>query len=97
MASSASRHSRRYRSSFAEDYREHLPRPIDTDADASTILDRLTSAVSRTPYKLYLLIDEYDNFVNEVMVKDVETYKALFEADGPYKERVLGEEVEATA
>ena len=71
---------------FVSEYREHLDEAVDTDGRASTILDNLTSAVRRTPYKLYLLIDEYDNFVNEVMVRDVATYKALFEADGPYKE-----------
>ncbi len=41
------------------------------------MLTSLLSAVSQTPYKLYLLIDEYDNFVNEVMVRDPETYHAL--------------------
>ena len=45
-------------------------------------LDSLLGVVRQTPYRLYLLIDEYDNFVNEVMVRDVATYKALFEADG---------------
>lgn len=45
-----------------------------------------SSRTRRTPHKLYLLIDEYDNFVNEVMVRDAETYRALVEADGPFKE-----------
>ena len=71
---------------FASDYDGLLPAPIETDADSATVLDSLTSAVRKTPYKLYLLIDEYDNFVNEVMAKDVETYRALFELDGPYKQ-----------
>ncbi len=86
IAQSLEDHARTRAEAFVSDYREHLEAPIDTDGDASTILDRLLTAVRRTPYKLYLLIDEYDNFVNEVMVKDVATYKALFEADGPYKE-----------
>jgi len=71
---------------FASDYRDHLADPIRTEGSAETILDSLLAAVRQTPYKLYLLIDEYDNFVNEIMVRDVETYKALFEADGPMKE-----------
>ncbi len=86
IARSLRDHVRTRAEAFVSDYREHLDVSVDTDGDASTILDRLLTAVRRTPYKLYLLIDEYDNFVNEVMVEDVETYKALFEADGPYKE-----------
>ncbi|MCP4119378.1 MAG: AAA family ATPase, partial [Desulfobacteraceae bacterium] len=57
-----------------------------TDGGPQSILISLLSVIRKTPYKLYLLIDEYDNFVNEVMVRDTSTYKALFEADGPYKE-----------
>ena len=86
IAESLEEHVRTRAKVFASEYRELLDDPFDTDGKASTILDSLTSAIRRTPYKLYLLIDEYDNFVNEVMVKDAETYKALFEADGPYKE-----------
>lgn len=71
---------------FSSTYRDHLEHPIDPQGDAATVMDRILAAVQRTPYKLYLLIDEYDNFVNEVMVRDIATYKALFEADGPYKE-----------
>ncbi len=71
---------------FVSDYEEHLPAPVRTDGSAQAMLISLLSVIRKTPYKLYLLIDEYDNFVNEVMVKDVLTYKALFEADGPYKE-----------
>ncbi len=71
---------------FVSDYEEHLPAPVRTDGSPQNVLISLLSVVRKTPYKLYLLIDEYDNFVNEVMVKDAATYKALFEADGPYKE-----------
>ncbi len=71
---------------FAREYQNHLAAPIAVDGSPAAILRSLLSAVSETPYKLYLLIDEYDNFVNEVMAKDVETYRALFELDGPYKQ-----------
>ncbi len=86
IAESLEDHVRTRARGFVSEYREYLDEPVDTDSRASTVLDSLLSAVRRTPYKLYLLIDEYDNFVNEVMVKDVSTYQALFEADGPYKE-----------
>ena len=71
---------------FVSDYGELLPAPVDTGGSPQNVLISLLAAVRKTPYKLCLLIDEYDNFVNEVMVRDVATYKALFEADGPYKE-----------
>ncbi len=86
IATSLEGHVRDRAKVFASEYREHLEDPVETDGKPSAILDSLLAAVRRTPYKLYLLIDEYDNFVNEVMVRDVSTYKALFEADGPFKE-----------
>ncbi|RME06444.1 MAG: AAA family ATPase, partial [Deltaproteobacteria bacterium] len=48
----------------------------------------LLSVVSQTPYKLYLLIDEYDNFANEVMMGaygQYATYRDLVQQDGPMK------------
>ena len=72
---------------FLTEYKDHLPsvriRPTD---GASEVLDMLLGAIRSTGNPLCLLIDEYDNFVNEVMVRNVDTYKALLEADGPYKE-----------
>ncbi len=47
------------------------------------------AAISQTPYRLYLLIDEYDNFANEVMMGRGEInpkrYKALLSADSSLK------------
>jgi len=71
---------------FVSDYRHHLSDPVETDGSPQAFLDSLLSAVRQTPYRLYLLIDEYDNFVNEVMARDVATYRALFDAGGPFKE-----------
>jgi hypothetical protein len=48
----------------------------------------LISAVRMTPYPIYLLIDEYDNFANEVMMgirKESHIYEALFYEEGPLK------------
>jgi hypothetical protein len=86
IAESLRRHVRTQAEQFLLDYTGFLEAEIPMDAGASEILATLLGAVRRTGRPLYLLIDEYDNFVNEVMVKDVSTYKALFEADGPYKE-----------
>lgn len=71
---------------FASEYENHLPAAVSTDGSPAAILAGLLAAVSETPYRLYLLIDEYDNFINEVMVQDVETYHALLGGDGPYKQ-----------
>jgi hypothetical protein len=71
---------------FALDYDGHLPAAVNTAASPAAVLDSLLSVVRKTPFKLYLLIDEYDNFVNEVMVKDVDVYRGLVEADGPFKQ-----------
>ncbi len=86
IAESLRRHVRSQAELLLQDYTGFLQAEIPSDAGASEILTTLLGAVRQTGHPLYLLIDEYDNFVNEVMVKDVETYKALFEADGPYKE-----------
>ncbi len=71
---------------FVLDYRGHLPSPVETEGSSETVLDSLLGVIRQTPFKLYLLIDEYDNFVNEVMAQDVATYRALFDAGGPFKE-----------
>jgi Predicted AAA-ATPase len=87
IAESLRRHVRSRAELFLADYQDHLPAAsVRPDDSAAEILATLLGAVRRTGHPLYLLIDEYDNFVNEVMVRDVETYKALFAADGPYKE-----------
>ncbi|MGH9837786.1 MAG: AAA family ATPase [Blastocatellia bacterium] len=53
---------------FAAYYREHLAHPIQiTPEDAFASFQSLLGAVRFTPYKLYLLIDEYDSFGNEVL------------------------------
>ncbi len=87
LAESLRRHVRSRAELFLADYQDHLPGTrIRAEDSASEILDTLLGVVRQAGHPLYLLIDEYDNFANEVMVKDVSIYKALFEADGPYKE-----------
>ncbi len=41
--------------------------------------------VSSESYRLYLLIDEYDNFANEIVTADAEVYRELVHSDGPFK------------
>ncbi|CAK0761747.1 AAA-ATPase-like protein [Gammaproteobacteria bacterium] len=49
--------------------------------------ESVLSAVSATPYKLYLLIDEYDNFANEVLMtrQGPGHYEALLHGEGLLK------------
>lgn len=75
---------------FAETYREQLAYPITihpTNAIAS--FESLLTAVRATDYRLYLLIDEYDNFANEVLmsraVEGADRYKALLYGEGLLK------------
>ncbi len=71
---------------FATRYQEHLPGPVDLEGGSAAVLNSILHNVEQTPYKLYLLIDEYDNFVNEVMAEDIGTYHTLFAKAGPYKQ-----------
>lgn len=70
---------------FSSQYAAILPRPVEVEGNASAILHRLLSVVRQTPYRVYLFIDEYDNFVNEVMAHDLATYRQLFIEAGPFK------------
>jgi hypothetical protein len=71
--------------SFVSDYHEHLPSPVDVETDAFRSLDNLLAVLRRTGHPLYLLIDEYDNFANEVMAAAPEVYEELVHTDGPFK------------
>jgi hypothetical protein len=57
--------------------------------DAVYSLQSLLAALEQTPYKLYLLIDEYDNFANDVMMaslsKNRERYETLIQGEGALK------------
>ncbi|MCB2262666.1 MAG: AAA family ATPase, partial [Candidatus Thiosymbion ectosymbiont of Robbea hypermnestra] len=74
---------------FVDRYREQLPQvsPIKPD-NALASFHTLVNAVNRTPYKLYLFIDEYDNFANEVMAAQLggaDRYATLVHGEGILK------------
>lgn len=48
-------------------------------------LHDLAAIASISPHKLYLLIDEYDNFANEVMVAHLDDYSSLVSGEGMLK------------
>ncbi|CAN2041725.1 AAA ATPase-like domain-containing protein [Candidatus Magnetomoraceae bacterium gMMP-15] len=73
---------------FIKYYKDYLLNDININPNnALSTIDSLISSVRTTSYPIYLLIDEYDNFANEVMM-DVQTqdiYKALVYEKGPLK------------
>jgi hypothetical protein len=75
---------------FAEYYQDYFSYTIRIDEEnAISSFQSVLIAVQTTPYKLYLLIDEYDNFANEVMMRrgeiNPELYKALLSAESLLK------------
>lgn len=75
---------------FHQRYGDRLPVPIVVQPDnALSSWESALSAVSQTPHKLYLLIDEYDNFANEVLMGDRDGsrdgYQALLYGEGLLK------------
>ncbi len=54
---------------FAEYYQTQLARPIRIEPqNALASFQSLLGAARLTPHRLYLLIDEYDNFANEILM-----------------------------
>jgi hypothetical protein len=71
-------------------YRGHWPESIDLIPKMPCLRwSRAAQRVSRTPHKLYLLIDEYDNFANEVLMADrsgsQDRYQTLLQGEGLLK------------
>ncbi len=71
---------------FLTAHSQHLSASFDIEPEGVDTFRHLLTAIRETPYKLYLLIDEYDNFVNEVMVRDPTVYHDLITTGGPFKE-----------
>jgi len=87
-------------SAFSNYYRETLPDSIRLDPqDALSSFRSLLVAVQQAGYPLYLLIDEYDNFANELMMGHRATeesrYQALLSGEGCMK--ALFKTIKATA
>jgi hypothetical protein len=75
---------------FADNYQTLLLKNIHIEPeDATDSFLSLLSAVRQTPYRLYLLIDEYDSFANDLMMgrgeTNLERYKALLSTEGSLK------------
>lgn len=75
---------------FMLHYRAYLDQPIDIDpTDGIHSFQSLLGVIQQLPHKLYLLIDEYDSFANEVMMGKAsasrERYEALLYGEGTFK------------
>jgi hypothetical protein len=75
---------------FHKNYQELLNYQITFNPNnAIRAFQSVLAAISQTPYRLYLLIDEYDNFANEVLMGRGEInparYKALLSAESSLK------------
>nr|VFJ52996.1 MAG: PD-(D/E)XK nuclease superfamily protein [Candidatus Kentron sp. DK]VFJ62009.1 MAG: PD-(D/E)XK nuclease superfamily protein [Candidatus Kentron sp. DK] len=75
--------------SFISRYRTRLPQSIALNPDNGLVsFQSAVDAVAQTPYKLFLVIDEYDNFANEVMASQMrgqDRYAALVHGEGILK------------
>jgi hypothetical protein len=71
---------------FAMKYQLWLPLAVSIEPqDALFSFQSALTAIQRTPYKLYLLIDEYDNFANRVLMRPGVQHQ------GRYQDLVTGE------
>jgi hypothetical protein len=75
---------------FADSYQSRLTRPISIHPqDALASFQSLLTAVRATPHRLYLLIDEYDNFANEILMGGQpagrQRYESLLRGEGTLK------------
>ena len=73
---------------FIEAYRQYLTTPITIRDDALATFMAVLNSVHLSGQQLYLLIDEYDNFANEVLVRDPHNsrrYQDLLEGEGILK------------
>ncbi|NEX17927.1 MAG: AAA family ATPase [Halochromatium sp.] len=69
-------------------YGDLIPGQVSIQDNALTSFRSLLAAVGQSPHSLYLLIDEYDNFANEVLVsrdRGEERYNALVGGEGVIK------------
>ncbi|OQY30434.1 MAG: hypothetical protein B6244_00715 [Candidatus Cloacimonetes bacterium 4572_55] len=73
-------------SEFQARYQSRLQYEIKISAEnAHSSFHSLLTAVKMSPHRLYLFIDEYDNFANEVLISDKSRYKALVQGEGALK------------
>lgn len=75
--------------SFARTYKEYLPAGTEAKMEAHTnsnlAFNDLCKFLSDTDKKMYVMIDEYDNFANTLMSYDENAYMNLTHGDGFFR------------
>jgi hypothetical protein len=67
-------------SNFAARYKDLLPYSISINShNAISSFESALTAIGQSSYRLYLLIDEYDNFANEMMMGSQELSKSRYD------------------
>ncbi len=77
-------------SGFVDQYKQFLPDNAasiidETKGHCDVALSALINVTANTPYKIYIMIDEYDNFANTLFSTDEEAYKNLTHGDGFFR------------
>jgi hypothetical protein len=77
-------------SSFVEKYRQFLPQNAEeimstAQGKCDEMLDAVIVLAEKSPYKIYIMIDEYDNFANTLFSTDENAYKNLTHGDGFFR------------
>ena len=57
----------------------------DVEDISNAALKKLISIVATTPYKIYIMIDEYDNFANTLFSTDEDAYRQLTHGNGFFR------------
>ncbi len=72
----------RYKNILPADTAEQMKEVTDISNKA---LAKLITITANTPYKIYIMIDEYDNFANTLFSTDEDAYKILTHGDGFFR------------
>ena len=85
------RHVSLWTDTFVRKYAERLPHGVAervlTAPDSSAKIDVLTAGLKGTNVKLYVMIDEYDNFTNTILAENgLNAYNDLCHGDGFFKQ-----------
>ena len=91
VQASFERHVSLWTDTFAKKYADLLPKGLARDVleapDSSAKIDVLTAGLKGSEIKLYVLIDEYDNFTNTVLAESgLSAYNDLCHGDGFFKQ-----------
>jgi hypothetical protein len=63
-----------------------LSEPIDFNATPASIMEQFLFGLRLLKHPLFILIDEYDHFTNELLAKDVKDFKSAVEAGGFFRD-----------